>query len=1003
MHAMKHRTLALAASCGAIAGFLALEGCSGGAAGDRANRGPFKVNQITTGGGQIFPYRIRQADAFGNPTSTVLNIEDIDVLKSNVGPNNPVLPVAAWPTTATLPNGASGNHFLLMRFSHRLNIGSILSNQLANQTNSGLTTSISLLAYNPATESTSVVKGRGFVGGYTYFNRGGTLELVQAVKNDNGEVRVLDAEANGFPRGFSGDVDLVEPSSFVFVADSDDNLASLETFPNNVLFRIVVSNAVRDTEDHVLSLEVCTASTVGGDTNPPNVLGYSGNKTLEITPGNNQQGVDPTTAILVRFNKPVQPQDVGAFLNRTNLTPPAGGMSIGVTQAAKSFNVTYYADPVSYADFCNYLLTPAYNLPGESDVVVSVQNTRIRGVADLAMTVGQPVSTPFKTGIGPAIVNAPVAPDAIYVGIGGAQPGVSVIDLNGYGQGTGDPATSRFTLNPNLPSTGIYPPLGPGNSRLDAGSSGALTLVQDTSSDPSANTRLLRPPLVGSVGDIHIGAPLDLVFNNENINPNASRANALNPVTFVETVGNSITVAPHPNPPRLVFPPPNESRAIFGEEPTMNSSIPGPYPALQTQVPPCQRGPLNQLKTGNPFATRQGEVGIFGHFVEGIFYGPQPPPPSPPPPLAFCPFMSRQQVGHFLYVLDRDNRQVLVLNSNRFTVLDRIRMTDPISMAMSPNLRHLAVTNGSSASVSIIDINPLSSTFHQVIVETRVEKGPTGVAFQPDGEDLFVVSSSANVVTILSALDFQVRRTVQGFLNNPIDVAVTNRYFGTGYNSATYYAFILNANGTVAVYESGPFGVNGIGFDDVIGTITATTFSRARSITLDYNSGKSGFFVGHVDEQGLGQISRVDLIASPIGQLPIQQNQGGFIFAPDFRQKTWGVVQRFGGLDPQRPGAPLLSGNAPVDIAVDEMFNVGGAQGQGTPFNGQVPAPPWLHSDKAAVKALGPALVAPFVPKLMFIALGDVGKVDIFEIDSGKKLRSIDIPGVRVVSSYWRQ
>ena len=43
------------------------------------------------------------------------------------------------------------------------------------------------------------------------------------------------------------------------------------------------------------------------------------------------------------------------------------------------------------------------------------------------------------------------------------------------------------------------------------------------------------------------------------------------------------------------------------------------------------------------------------------------------------------------------------------------------------------------------------------------------------------------------------------------------------------------------------------------------------------------------------------------------------------------------------------------------------------------------------------------VPKLLFIAMSDVGKVDVFEIQSGLRVATLDVPGVRVVASYWRQ
>ena len=215
-----------------------------------------------------------------------------------------------------------------------------------------------------------------------------------------------------------------------------------------------------------------------------------------------------------------------------------------------------------------------------------------------------------------------------------------------------------------------------------------------------------------------------------------------------------------------------------------------------------------------------------------------------------------QQVGHFLYVLDRDNRQILVMNSNRFTLLDTIRLTDPVSMAMSPNMTRLGVSNYSSSTVSFIDIDPTSPTFNKVVTETRVERGPTGIAWQPDGEDVLVVSTDANFMTVISALDFTVRRAVSGFLNGPIDLVVTERYQTNGNTSGVYYAYVLNGNGTVAVFESGPDGVNGIGFNDMIGLVPNAQFPRSRSMCYDFSSQNSSILIGHVDESGLGQIGR---------------------------------------------------------------------------------------------------------------------------------------------------
>ena len=86
-----------------------------------------------------------------------------------------LLPPATWGTDAKLPNGNAGNQFLLMRFSHDLKASSILSDLPGNQTNSGLTGAIQLLIYDPVDRSAEHdSRGRGFVGGYTYYDNPAT-------------------------------------------------------------------------------------------------------------------------------------------------------------------------------------------------------------------------------------------------------------------------------------------------------------------------------------------------------------------------------------------------------------------------------------------------------------------------------------------------------------------------------------------------------------------------------------------------------------------------------------------------------------------------------------------------------------------------------------------------------------------------------------------------------------------------------------------------------------
>jgi hypothetical protein len=98
-----------------------------------------------------------------------------------------------------------------------------------------------------------------------------------------------------------------------------------------------------------------------------------------------------------------------------------------------------------------------------------------------------------------------------------------------------------------------------------------------------------------------------------------------------------------------------------------------------------------------------------------------------------------------------------------------------------------------------------------------------------------------------------------------------------------------------------------------------------------------------------------------------------------------------------------ISGNSIIDLCHDDLVNYGGFSGQVSPFFSSASTTPYFHSGKHVVKNGGGGLVQAVVPKLLFIALSDVGNVDVFEIDTGTRLATISVPGVRVLTSYWRQ
>jgi len=219
-----------------------------------------------------------------------------------------------------------------------------------------------------------------------------------------------------------------------------------------------------------------------------------------------------------------------------------------------------------------------------------------------------------------------------------------------------------------------------------------------------------------------------------------------------------------------------------------------------------------------------------------------------------------------------------------------------------------------------------------------------------------------------------------------------------------YFGYILNANGEIAIYESGPDGVNGIGFNDIIGTVPEFVFRRAKRMVLDPTSQIGAVMISHVDDYDLGQISRLELTSSPQGPLAINQFQGGIIIPPTFRQKSWSVVQRFGGRDATTPTKDQFSGNSIVDIAMDEIFNNGAGTDQITTFNMNIPKSPFGHSSKSWIKVgrVNPS-DSPYQPNFLFAALSDRGNVEVMELNSGRRIATIPVDGVpRVLAQYFR-
>ncbi|MBL8857599.1 MAG: hypothetical protein JNL28_03720 [Planctomycetes bacterium] len=625
--------------------------------------------------------------------------------------------------------------------------------------------------------------------------------------------------------------------------------------------------------------------------------------------------------------------------------------------------------------------------------------------------------------------NAPVAPDTIYVGRNGPEPGLSVIDLNGFGGGTGNPTYdptfqtqaegwSNYVYNPNVRLQGALLGLPLPTSTLNGGSAGVFTLTRNSALD----NLLSRASPIGNVGDMMIGHPIDLVANNgpapfgcqvgggnlcatnglHVVDVTTGGPNTLRPtpaggftLNSVQGGGNPISFAPSPNPPPILMGTP-----ALCVSPDLRAREP-------ISVDAALIGLTNLLVPGDPFGNPASGIppsGLLTSEQNAFFVGPSAPQSS----ISACSaHQMRQGIGHFLYAIDRTHAQVLVFNSNTFAVIAQIAMPDPTEFAMGPNLDLLAVTNRAVDTVTFVDIDPRSATFHQIVMTTPVEHHPVGVAWDPGNEDVLVCNEGSDSVSIIAAATLAVRKVVRRGLVEPFALAITQRQNGFGWNRNVYYAYILDRRGKVTLFESGPAGVNGWGFDDCIGQ-TAYTFREPKAIQPDPLRLAGGVWIAHsgqLDPNGVptsltgGAATNLVLDSNVFGTVPLT-----IPFVPNMRGHSF-RIQRSIGSD--------QLGGAPLDIAFDDLRNLGALPNVASMFGSGAPAD---INGKSQVRQVGGVFKPTNASTYMFLpvrdAVGIERGIDVIDLASGLRIDTNAFhPGVQpvaarsaaVVAHYFRQ
>jgi hypothetical protein len=232
-----------------------------------------------------------------------------------------------------------------------------------------------------------------------------------------------------------------------------------------------------------------------------------------------------------------------------------------------------------------------------------------------------------------------------------------------------------------------------------------------------------------------------------------------------------------------------------------------------------------------------------------------------------------------------------------------------------------------------------------------------------------------------------------------------------GFTRNVYFGYIVNRNGRVAMYESGPNTVNGWGYDNVIGIATGT-FLNPKAIQPDPDDLRSAVWIAHegpIDpltgnpgEIGVPALSKLAIVSGFNGVIPLNIT---IFLTPQFRDLFLGVQVSLGASD--------LSG-LPTDLAFDDQRSYVGlpgyvsnfSVGNGVPING-----------KQTVRGACPAVSPTSHPRYLFVAVPNptqgTGVVDVIRIDQGNAridtnpyhagVQSIPAPNVQTLMGYFRQ
>ncbi len=341
----------------------------------------------------------------------------------------------------------------------------------------------------------------------------------------------------------------------------------------------------------------------------------------------------------------------------------------------------------------------------------------------------------------------------------------------------------------------------------------------------------------------------------------------------------------------------------------------------------------------------------------------------------------------YVFVVNTPADTVDIIDSETHAIVKRINVgIDPVSIAVRPDGKEVWVANHVSDSVSVIDTNPISSTWLQIIAtvqefdsETRATHfdEPVGIAFASN-EKVYVALSSENQIAVINVTTRQVDKRLDITAQDPRAIVVRG--------DRLYVIPFESNNKTQLSGGTGPIDGKMITFDaqkHVIDNNNVLSIGAVLDIIKHPKVPDQDLYVfdTHTDEV----VGTVDTLGTLLYGLTVDSTGRVFIAQTDARNDVNGLAGT------QNHGLAEMENRAFLNQITSVSFN--GDSAEEPKFFDLEPLPP-AHPKQ------GEALATPFAiqvsddDKTLVVSAAGSDKIFTVNAESGEILGRVDVDAV---------